>query len=126
MFFEADPLYQLEWYKYSHLNCCFIVKDEATLGALLLVLSTPSYTRDFSAGIAPILRLSTLHPLLPVLTTLSVCKALMVGIISKKLTWGLGQKIKESPSKEDTRSSITGFLSKFTDGSNSSLKSRDK
>ncbi|OLY84251.1 hypothetical protein AYI68_g1587 [Smittium mucronatum] len=69
------------------------------------------------AGITPLLRLSKLRPLLPVLTTLSVCTAPTVGITGKNLTGGLGPEFNEIPIKEDTSSSITGSPAKFTDGS---------
>ncbi|OLY84913.1 hypothetical protein AYI68_g913 [Smittium mucronatum] len=69
--------------------------------------------------ITDLLRLSTLRPLLHVLTTLSVCTAPTVGIIGENLTGELGPEPNESPSKEDTRSSITGSPTKLTDGSKS-------
>ncbi|OLY77639.1 hypothetical protein AYI68_g8328 [Smittium mucronatum] len=69
---------------------------------------TLSPSRDFSASIALLLCLSTLHPLPPVLTKLSVCTAPTVGITGENLNGRLGPELKESPSKEDTRSSITG------------------
>ncbi|OLY79207.1 hypothetical protein AYI68_g6731 [Smittium mucronatum] len=89
-----------------------------------MVHSSPSPSRDFRAGITPLLRLSTLRPLLPVLTTLSVCTAPTVGITGENLTGGLGPEFNESPNKEDTSSSLTGSPAKFTDGSKSSLSSR--
>ncbi|OLY79679.1 hypothetical protein AYI68_g6245, partial [Smittium mucronatum] len=72
---EADFPYQLDWYKSSLLNCCGAAEGEATTNILSLVCSSPSPSRDFRAGITPLLRLSTLRLLLPVLTTLSVCTA---------------------------------------------------
>ncbi|OLY77962.1 hypothetical protein AYI68_g8001 [Smittium mucronatum] len=88
---------------------------------LSLVYSSLSPSRDLRAGTTPLLRLSTLRPLLPVLTTLSVFTAPTVEIIGKNLTGGLGPELNEISSKEDTRSSITGFPAKLTDGSKSSL-----
>ncbi|OLY84050.1 hypothetical protein AYI68_g1794 [Smittium mucronatum] len=84
-----------------------------------IAFASPS--RDFRAGITPLLHLSTLRPLLPVLTTLSVCTAPTVGITGENLTGGLGPEFNESPIKEDTSSYITGSPAKFTDGSKSSL-----
>ncbi|OLY79598.1 hypothetical protein AYI68_g6330 [Smittium mucronatum] len=121
---EADSLYQLDWYKSSLLNCFCLAKGEATLSTLLLVHSSPSPSRDLRAGISPLLRLSTLCPLIPVLTTLSVFTATTVGIIGENLTWVLGPEPNEIPSIEDTKSSITGSPSKLTDGSKSPLNSK--
>ncbi|OLY79627.1 hypothetical protein AYI68_g6295, partial [Smittium mucronatum] len=89
------------------------------LSALLLALSSPPPNRDLTAGNAPLLRLSTLRLFLPVLKTLSVFTAPTVEIICENLTWGLGQEFKESPSKEDTKSSITGLPTKLNNGSKS-------
>ncbi|OLY82309.1 hypothetical protein AYI68_g3573 [Smittium mucronatum] len=99
-------------------------KGEATLNTLSLVHSSPSPSRELRAGITPLLRLSTILPLLPVLTTISICTALTVGRIGGNLTVWLGSELSESPSKEDKNSSITVFPAKFTDGSKSSLSSR--
>ncbi|OLY84705.1 hypothetical protein AYI68_g1120, partial [Smittium mucronatum] len=109
---EADSLYQLDWYKSSLRNCCCVAKDEATLGILLLVRLSPSSSRDLRAGIISLLRLSTLRPLLPALTTLSVCTAPTVGIIGENLTGGLGSAPNERPNNEDTKSSIIGSPAK--------------
>ncbi|OLY78926.1 hypothetical protein AYI68_g7015 [Smittium mucronatum] len=57
---------------------------------------------DKRAGITPLVHLSTLQPLLPVLTTLVLVQ----------------------PPRDDTRYSITGPHAKLTDGSKPSLKSR--
>ncbi|OLY79373.1 hypothetical protein AYI68_g6560 [Smittium mucronatum] len=76
------------------------------------------------AGITPLLVLSTLRLLLPVLTTLSVCTAPSVGITGENLTGGLGSEFNESSNKEDTSYSIIGSPARFTDGSKSSLSSR--
>ncbi|OLY78370.1 hypothetical protein AYI68_g7582 [Smittium mucronatum] len=124
IFSEGEFLYQLDWYKSSLLNCCCVAKGEATTNILSLVCPSPSPSRDLRAGITPLLCLSTLRPLLPVLTTLSVCTASTVEIIGENLTGGLGPEFNESPIKEDTSSSITGSPAKFTDGSKSSLSSR--
>ncbi|OLY80118.1 hypothetical protein AYI68_g5792, partial [Smittium mucronatum] len=96
----------------------------STRPTTLILHPSPSPSRDFRAGITPLLRLSTLRLLLPVLTTLSVCTAPTVGITGENLTGGLGPEFNESPIKEDTSSSITGSPAKFTDGSKSSLSSR--
>ncbi|OLY81039.1 hypothetical protein AYI68_g4865 [Smittium mucronatum] len=101
-----------------------ISKGEETSRTLLLAYSSPSPGRYFRADIAPLLRLSTLRLALPVLTKLSVCTAPTVGIIGEYLTWKLGQEPSKSPSKEDTRPSITDPPSKLTDGSKSPLESR--
>ncbi|OLY82982.1 hypothetical protein AYI68_g2889 [Smittium mucronatum] len=77
---------------------------------------SPSPSRDFSAGLTPLLRLSTLRPLLPVLTTLSVCTAPTVEITGENLNGGLGPEFNESPIKEDTSSSITGSPAKLSVG----------
>ncbi|OLY82116.1 hypothetical protein AYI68_g3768 [Smittium mucronatum] len=61
-----------------------------------------------------------IYPLLPLLTTLSVCTAPTVGIIGENLTGGLELALNERHIKEDTRSSITASPSKLTDGSKSS------
>ncbi|OLY82810.1 hypothetical protein AYI68_g3061 [Smittium mucronatum] len=121
---EADFPYQLDWYKSSLLNCCCVAKVEATTNILSLVCPSPSPSRDFRAGITPLLRLSKLCLLLPVLTTLSVYTAFTVEITGENLTGGLEPEFNESPIKEDTSSSITGSHAKFTDGSKSSLSSR--
>ncbi|OLY78448.1 hypothetical protein AYI68_g7503 [Smittium mucronatum] len=76
------------------------------------------------AGIAPLLHLSTLSPLLPIPTTLSVCTARSLAITGENLTGGLGPEINESSGKEDTSFSITGSPDKLTDGSKFSLCSR--
>ncbi|OLY82588.1 hypothetical protein AYI68_g3290 [Smittium mucronatum] len=76
-------------------------------------LETFVVRRELKEGITPLLRLSTSRPLLPVLTTLSVCTALTVEIIGENLTGGLGPKPNESPSKEDKRSSIKWFHRKI-------------
>ncbi|OLY84504.1 hypothetical protein AYI68_g1325 [Smittium mucronatum] len=117
---EADSLYQLDWYKSSLRNCRCVAKDEATLSKLSLVRLSPSPSRDLRAGIISLLRLSTLRPLLPVLTTLSVCTAPTVGIIGENLTGGLGSALNERPNNEDTKSSIIGSPAKLTAGSKSS------
>ncbi|OLY82451.1 hypothetical protein AYI68_g3430 [Smittium mucronatum] len=70
-------------------------------------------------GISPLLRLSTLRSFLPALTKLIGCTTPTVGIIGESLTTGLGLELNESPSNKDTRSSITGFPLKLTDGSKS-------
>ncbi|OLY83902.1 hypothetical protein AYI68_g1941 [Smittium mucronatum] len=90
------------------------------LSTLLLVHLSPSPNRDQSEGITPLLRLSTLHPLLPVLKTLSVCTSPTVGIIDENLTEGLGSALNERPIKEDIISSITASPTKLIDGSKSS------
>ncbi|OLY80047.1 hypothetical protein AYI68_g5867 [Smittium mucronatum] len=54
------------------------------------------------------------------MTTLSIRTAPTLGMIGEKFTGGLGSELNESPSKEDTRSSITGSPAKLTDGSKSS------
>ncbi|OLY82166.1 hypothetical protein AYI68_g3719 [Smittium mucronatum] len=103
-----DSLYQLDWYKSSLRNCCCVAKDETTLSTLSLVRLSPSPNRDLRAGTISLLRLSTLRPLLPALTTLSVCTAPTVGIIGENLTGGLGSAPNERPNNEDTKSSIIG------------------
>ncbi|OLY82422.1 hypothetical protein AYI68_g3466 [Smittium mucronatum] len=121
---ETDSLHQLNWYKYSLLNCCCVAKGEATSSTISLVHTSPSPSREFRSDIAPLLRLSTYRPFLPVLTTLSVCTALTVGIIGEKLTGGLGPEPNKSPSKEDTRSSINSSPAKYTDESKSLINSK--
>ncbi|OLY78173.1 hypothetical protein AYI68_g7784 [Smittium mucronatum] len=120
---EEDSLYQLDWHKYLFRNCCCAAKDEAKSNRISLVYSSPSPSKDLSAGIIPLLRLSTLRLLLPVLKTMSVCTAPTVGIIGKNLTGGSGSEPNEISSKKETKSSITGSPTKLTDGSNSSLSS---
>ncbi|OLY77760.1 hypothetical protein AYI68_g8205 [Smittium mucronatum] len=117
---EADSPYQLNWYKSSLRNFFCAAKDEATPSALSLAHLPPSPRRDLRADITPLFHLSTIRPLLPVLTTLSVCKATTVGVIGENLTGGLGSALKERPIKEDVRSSIIASPAKLTDGSKSS------
>ncbi|OLY84079.1 hypothetical protein AYI68_g1767 [Smittium mucronatum] len=50
------------------LNCFCVTKGEAELRALLLAHFAPSPSRDFRAGIAPLLLLSSLRQLLPART----------------------------------------------------------
>ncbi|OLY80082.1 hypothetical protein AYI68_g5832 [Smittium mucronatum] len=121
---EADFLYQLDWYNYSLLNCFCAAKEETTLSDLLSTHYASSSSRDFRTGIAPLLRLSTLRPLLSVLTTLSVFTAPTVDIIGEILIGGLGPEPNVSPNKEYTRSSITSSPVKLNDGSKSYLNSR--
>ncbi|OLY81047.1 hypothetical protein AYI68_g4853 [Smittium mucronatum] len=85
--------------------------------ALLPAHSPPSPTKDLRAGITSLQRLSVLFPLLPVLKTLCVCTAPTERIIGENLTRGLCPELNESPSKEDTISSITDSSEKLTDGS---------
>ncbi|OLY85372.1 hypothetical protein AYI68_g440 [Smittium mucronatum] len=86
--------------------------------------SESSLSREFKAGIDPLLCLSKLRPLLPVLATPSVYTAPKVGITCDNLTGGLGPELNGSPRKKDTRSSVTGSPAKLNDSSKSSLNSR--
>ncbi|OLY84963.1 hypothetical protein AYI68_g863 [Smittium mucronatum] len=101
-----------------------LARGGATSNILSLVYPLPPPSRDFRAGITPLLRLSTLRLLPPVLTKLSVCTAPSVGITGENLTGELGSEFNESSNKEDKSSSIIGFPARFTDGSKSPLSSR--
>ncbi|OLY84707.1 hypothetical protein AYI68_g1122 [Smittium mucronatum] len=114
----------LNWYKSSLLNCCCVSRGGTTSNILSLAYSSPPPSRDFRAGITPLLHLPTLRLLLPVLTTLSVCTAPSVGITGENLTGVLGSEFNESSNKEDTSSSIIGSPARFTDGSKSQLSER--
>ncbi|OLY78494.1 hypothetical protein AYI68_g7457 [Smittium mucronatum] len=81
---------------------------------------SPSPSRDLWAGITLFLRLFILIPLLPVLTTLSVFTASMVGIIGENLIWRLVSALNERPIKENMRSFISASPAKLTDGYKSS------